>query len=116
MTPEQIASNETEADAAFVVPGAPQIDVEIISPHRTPCYGYTDLFFGKNREIAEERAQRVAKAGLLCSICTLQVPCREGAEERGEVLGVWGGVDFESKARLRRQAERLDNYFGDGGD
>ena len=34
----------------------------------------------------------VARAKAICRTCTLQTPCFEGAIERREAYGVWGGV------------------------
>lgn len=34
----------------------------------------------------------VARAKAVCRTCKLQVSCRQGALDRGEAYGVWGGV------------------------
>lgn len=48
----------------------------------------------------------LARAKAICSRCTLRTACLEGALERGEVWGVWGGeilVDGEVVAVKRRR-------------
>jgi WhiB family redox-sensing transcriptional regulator len=47
-----------------------------------------------------------ARAKAVCATCPAltRAICLERAEARGERFGVWGGVDFEEKARRRRQA------------
>lgn len=46
-----------------------------------------DLFFS-------EELQDIARAKALCAECPLMVPCLEGAIERHEPWGVWGGQLF----------------------
>jgi WhiB family redox-sensing transcriptional regulator len=50
----------------------------------TPCHGLTDLFYSdepENIEIAKE----------FCGGCPLKARCLQGAMERNEPCGVWGG-------------------------
>jgi WhiB family transcriptional regulator, redox-sensing transcriptional regulator len=44
----------------------------------------TSLFFS-------EELHDIARAKAICSKCTVRVPCLEGALERREPWGVWGG-------------------------
>jgi len=37
----------------------------------------------------------IAAAIAICRGCPGRLPCLAGAVERGEVFGVWGGVDFD---------------------
>lgn len=62
-------------------------DPFVAAEHGTTTLG--DLFFSE--QIPEIRA---AKA--ICAGCALQVPCLEGATERREPWGVWGGQLFQN--------------------
>lgn len=58
----------------------------------TPCRGETDLFFASDRF-------SLAKAKSLCAGCPAAATCLEGALDRREAAGVWGGVQFPEEAR-----------------
>lgn len=47
-----------------------------------------DLFFS-------ERPADLEQAKTLCADCPLLVECRQGAIDRGEPWGVWGGAIFD---------------------
>jgi WhiB family redox-sensing transcriptional regulator len=49
--------------------------------------GQNDLFFS-------ERPDELAQAQSICMECTVRLDCLEGALERHEDWGVWGGVIF----------------------
>ncbi|MFC7373807.1 WhiB family transcriptional regulator [Brachybacterium sp. GCM10030267] len=59
--------------------------------HMLPCHDAdaADLFFS-------ERPADLERAKALCADCPLIQECREGALERAEPWGVWGGAIFES--------------------
>lgn len=64
----------------------------------TPCAGKSELFFS-------EDARSIAQARMLCYECRLMFRCLQGATERREVAGVWGGQFFQANSRhdfLRR--------------
>lgn len=48
------------------------------------CRGRTDLFFSRQPD-------DVLAAVAICEDCPNAEPCRQGAQERGEDFGVWGG-------------------------
>lgn len=48
------------------------------------CQSDPDLFFA-------EKPEDVERARALCRQCPLQRPCLDGALQRGEPCGVWGG-------------------------
>lgn len=56
-----------------------------------PCHDAesADLFFA-------ERPAELEQAKTLCAACPLREACLEGALERGEPWGVWGGEIFEA--------------------
>jgi WhiB family redox-sensing transcriptional regulator len=56
-----------------------------------PCQqdGAADLFFS-------ERPAQLEEAKVLCADCPLRQQCLEGALERAEPWGVWGGNIFEA--------------------
>lgn len=49
--------------------------------------GLVDLFYSE--EIAD-----IVRAKQICSTCPVRIPCLEGATERREPYGVWGGQLF----------------------
>ena len=59
--------------------------------HMLPCHdiGVADLFFS-------ERPSDLEQAKALCADCPLIQECRQGALDREEPWGVWGGAIFES--------------------
>lgn len=62
-----------------------------------PCVGRADLYFA-------EAPADIEQAKAMCGACPLQTACLDGALERGEVAGVWGGqllVGGEIVARKR---------------
>ena len=66
------------------------------------CDGITDdPFFGPDHEAPRVRAARVARACAICAHCPVRAACLDGALERGEVWGVWGGVNLERPGQLR---------------
>ena len=56
---------------------------------QTPCSGLTDLFYS-------DEPQDIAQAQALCDVCPLQQACLQGAIERREPAGVWGGLLFRA--------------------
>lgn len=56
-----------------------------------PCHDAesADLFFA-------ERPAELEQAKALCAVCPLREACLEGALERGEPWGVWGGEILEA--------------------
>jgi hypothetical protein len=50
-----------------------------------------------------EESVEIAEAKAICGTCPLRLPCLEGAIERAEPWGVWGGQLFE---RVRVIAEK----------
>lgn len=48
-----------------------------------------DLYFS-------EKPSDLERAKELCSACPLREPCRDGALERAEPWGVWGGAIFDA--------------------
>jgi WhiB family redox-sensing transcriptional regulator len=57
------------------------------------------LFFSEDQaEIGEARA--------ICQSCPLRLPCLEGAIERGEPWGVWGGQLFDRGRVIDRKRGR----------
>ena len=58
-----------------------------------------DLFFS-------EDASDIARAKAICSDCPLQLSCYEGALERREPWGVWGGWLFDRGQPLEQRRLR----------
>ncbi|MGP5682281.1 WhiB family transcriptional regulator [Brachybacterium alimentarium] len=59
--------------------------------HMLPCHDTdaADLFFS-------ERAAELEQAKRLCTGCPLLEECRQGALDREEPWGVWGGAIFDA--------------------
>ncbi|MDO5495545.1 MAG: WhiB family transcriptional regulator [bacterium] len=62
------------------------VSIDIRSRFRTPCQDSAnpDLWFA-------EGAADLARAQELCGACPLRAACLQGALERAEPWGVWGG-------------------------
>jgi WhiB family redox-sensing transcriptional regulator len=60
--------------------------------------GLLHLFFS-------EQPSEIAEAKAICRSCPLRLPCLEGAIERGEPWGVWGGHLFD-KGEIVAQKRR----------
>jgi WhiB family redox-sensing transcriptional regulator len=54
---------------------------------------------------SEEQAE-IAEAKAICQTCPLRLPCLEGAIERGEPWGVWGGQLFDRGQVIERKRRR----------
>ena len=55
-------------------------------------------------ETPPDRRRRVRQAAAFCDACPVRFACYQGAAERMEPHGVWGGVDFTPLAGGRRKA------------
>jgi WhiB family redox-sensing transcriptional regulator len=62
-----------------------------LSATTLPCHDAeaAELFFS-------ERPAQLEQAKALCATCPLIAECRQGALDRAEPWGVWGGAIFES--------------------
>jgi WhiB family redox-sensing transcriptional regulator len=60
------------------------------------CKGRTTLFFPPRAERPQARVRREAQARMLCTVCPVQVSCREFARENHE-YGFWGGESEEDR-------------------
>ncbi|GGU66438.1 WhiB family transcriptional regulator [Streptomyces daghestanicus] len=63
-----------------------------------------DLFFPVGDTGPALLQEREAKA--VCARCPLIEPCLQGALERGEAAGVWGGLSEQERRSLRRRDAR----------
>lgn len=72
---------DPECDATMISPGAPVLAGGALLPCRD---NPADLWFAERPEDVE-----VAKA--LCAACPIRQACLDGALQRGEPWGVWGG-------------------------
>jgi hypothetical protein len=79
-----------------------------------PCSGRSDLFFGEGRENESMRAAREAEARALCTGCPRRQACFNGALEREEEWGIWGGHPFpyDPVAEAQREARRTERTMG----
>lgn len=65
-----------------------------------PCTGQVDLFFPAKKSNWRD----VARAKAICGTCEIQPECLQGAIDRGEEHGIWGGRQFwlDHSKRLTR--------------
>ncbi|MEU3064163.1 WhiB family transcriptional regulator [Streptomyces subrutilus] len=49
---------------------------------------------------------QVEEAKAVCRRCPLMESCLQGALERGETAGVWGGLSEPERRRMKRRAAR----------
>ncbi|MET9535564.1 WhiB family transcriptional regulator [Streptomyces sp. NPDC006649] len=69
---------------------------------RPACAGKDpELFFAHGLS-----APRIAHAKGICASCPLMASCLEGALERGEEYGVWGGLTEDERRELTRPSVR----------
>lgn len=62
-----------------------------MTPTTAPCVGLTAVFFPTELHGSRTRtAYNTAKK--ICAECPHVTPCGDGALERGEPVGVWGGL------------------------
>jgi WhiB family redox-sensing transcriptional regulator len=76
---------ETETPLSVVEPA--EVDPWADASCRDGTASLVDLFFS-------EEPDEIAQAKAICAGCPLAVPCLEGALERREPWGVWGGQLF----------------------
>lgn len=67
---------------------------------RPPCEADPELFFA-------DYPRALRKAVTLCQGCPIKTPCYEGARERREPFGVWGGVLFQAGVPMSRATSRM---------
>jgi WhiB family redox-sensing transcriptional regulator len=70
------------------------------APSITPCTNFPDLFFGDSAIGAAQADNRMAKE--LCQKCPIINDCLTYALEAKEEWGVWGGMTYQERKRLRR--------------
>ncbi|MFF1498088.1 WhiB family transcriptional regulator [Streptomyces sp. NPDC058304] len=69
---------------------------------RPACAGADpELFFAHALSILQ-----IARAKAVCATCPLKVSCLEGALERGEEFGVWGGLSEDERRALKHRTAR----------
>lgn len=70
-----------------------------------PCFGLTDLFF-------PPRGDQGVEARRICGGCPVRLQCLQGAVERGEEYGIWGGLSEAERRPLVRKLrrEQLDRF------
>ncbi|GAA2417857.1 WhiB family transcriptional regulator [Streptomyces mauvecolor] len=74
----------------------------IVERPRPACAGEDpELFFAHGAS-----SPRIARAQAICRRCPLLVSCHQGALERDEEYGVWGGLTEDERRSLKRGARR----------
>ncbi|MFJ2060297.1 WhiB family transcriptional regulator [Streptomyces sp. NPDC087908] len=77
----------------------------MVESPRAACadVGDPELFFPVG-ETGPALLQEEAKA--VCRRCPLMASCLQGALDRGEAAGVWGGLSEKERRSLKRRAAR----------
>jgi WhiB family redox-sensing transcriptional regulator len=70
------------------------------APAITPCTNYPDLFFGDSMPGSGHADIRAAK--VLCQQCPITNECLTYALEAKEEWGVWGGMTYPERKRLKK--------------
>lgn len=70
------------------------------APAITPCTNYPDLFFGDVMPGSAHTDIRAAKK--MCQQCPITNDCLEYAIAAKEEWGVWGGMTYQERKRLRK--------------
>ena len=74
---------------------------------RAACRGMDALlFFGPDGEPRPEREIREAKAKAVCQLCPVRAQCLDYALRNSIRHGIWGGLNYEERARERRRRAR----------
>jgi hypothetical protein len=73
----------------------PEYDVEVNGVWRLDRLWFDDSIGGGGR----------AQAMAICFRCPIRQACYDYAENTGQNVGIWGGVDMGQAARLRRAAD-----------
>lgn len=73
------------------------------------CLGAVDIFYPPHNVRDGARTRLTVQARATCFTCRHWETCLQGALERGEENGVWGGVNFNvsTKESRQRRAWRL---------
>lgn len=75
-------------------------------PHGPACEGMDSaLFFGRDGERQDEREIREREARTVCAGCPVRERCLEAAMERRERHGVFGGLNEDERAAMRRRGQ-----------
>ncbi|WP_068266506.1 WhiB family transcriptional regulator [Janibacter limosus] len=69
------------------------------TPASTPCVDEPELWFA-------ETPERLERAKALCRRCPLRLVCLQGAIERREPWGVWGGQILDEGRVIERKRVR----------
>ena len=64
------------------------------------------FFEPDGRRDSQDEADRIADAKHVCASCDVRTRCLEVALANNERHGIWGGLDAEERASIRRKAQR----------
>ncbi|WP_285502512.1 WhiB family transcriptional regulator [Actinokineospora sp. NBRC 105648] len=64
----------------------------------------TERFFSPDNERGRARDLRIRAAKSVCAHCPVLSRCRDHALRTREPYGVWGGLDEQERAELRRRS------------
>ena len=93
ITPEQLGG-DSATGLGTLLDAAPRAGLDL------PCRsGDADLWFA-------EAPKELERAKALCSACPIKAECLEGALQRAEPWGVWGGEIFERGVVIPRKRPR----------
>jgi len=66
------------------------------------CEQVPDAFFLEEETKDPNRNQKIKVAKAICAECPVRMLCLEYALEESEVFGIWGGLTYPERNRLKR--------------
>ena len=85
----------------FLVPEAHDWELEAVCRTVDP-----DIFF----PVSPGKASAAEPAKAICRRCPVRLKCLQGALEREEVVGIWGGMTTRERRRLLRRKARHERF------
>ena len=116
--PESLFPNDVDGDVDVDVAENPRIvsSWENLGPPPR-WYAYAACHHSAARIWFPKSANDRRAATELCATCRVRRHCLEYALEHAELIGIWGGLTFEQRIRLRAERRRAggENATGQSG-
>ncbi len=66
----------------------------------TPCENAPDMFFIDEQDPLQK--EKIKTSRKLCEMCPIKMKCLEYALEANETHGIWGGLTYKERKRLKK--------------